>query len=226
MREFSGVIPAWYDTWQVMDLERDLLLAPDGRVVRPLGSAPEGFAALVREDAADLDPLDAQLALEVETRLPSWILLIGDRAAMANSVETRVPLLDHELVELVASLPPSLKMRGFTEKAALRGALRGVVPEAIRRRQKKPFYTPIQEWFFAPGAPAFVNEMLSERALRDAGLFAPEVVKKLRQDLDLVPRGHLLRLQLEWTLLQVLGTQLVHRMFVTDFDPTRRAAAL
>jgi hypothetical protein len=61
-----------------------------------------------------------------------------------------------------------------------------------------------------------VDEALSERALRDAGLFAPEVVKKLRQDLETVPEQHLLRHRLEWVLLQVLGVQLLQRLFVTD----------
>ena len=50
---------------------------------------------------------DIALSFELETRLPSWILLIGDRASMAAGVEARVPLLDHRIVELIAPLPPS-----------------------------------------------------------------------------------------------------------------------
>jgi asparagine synthase (glutamine-hydrolysing) len=215
-REFGGVFPAWYDTWQGLDLERELLLSPDGRAVRSPAVAPEEFSRLVPENVEALHPLDAQLALELQTRLPSWILLIGDRAGMANAVETRVPLLDHEVVEFVASLHPSHKIRGFQEKAILRGALRGLLPEDLRQRQKRPFYTPVKSWFFSAGAPEYVDEALSERALRDAGLFAPEVVKKLRQDLETVPEQHLLRHRLEWVLLQVLGVQLLQRLFVTD----------
>jgi asparagine synthase (glutamine-hydrolysing) len=218
-REFSGAFPAWYDVWQALDVERSQLLSPDGRVPRRTTSAPSEFAELVRDDITELDALDAELAIELETRLPAWILLIGDRAGMANSVEMRVPFLDHEVVEFLASLEPRLKMSGFKEKAVLRGAMKGLLPEEIRRRPKRPFYTPLKQWFFQPGASDYVEAELNERALRDAGLFAPEVVKKLRQDLDLVPDDHLMRFQLEWLLVQVLGTQLLHRLFVADFDP-------
>lgn len=216
-RAFAGAHPPWYEVWQLMDVERSQLLSPDGREVRPTTEAPEGFSSLVREDIAELDPLDAELSVELETRLPSWILLIGDRVAMANGVETRVPFMDHEIVEAVAALPPSVKMRGFVEKAVLRSAMKGLLPEPIRKRPKKPFYTPLRDWFFGREAPEYVEEILSERALRDAGLFAPEVVKKLRQDLQLVPAKHIQRSQLEWVLVQVLGTQLLHHLFVADF---------
>ena len=138
---------------------------------------------------------------------------------MANGVEARVPFLDHEIVELIAPMRPSLKMKGFKEKSVLRGAMRGLLPDDIRRRQKRPFYTPVKEWFFSDAAPEYVREVLGERALREAGLFAPEVVKKLRQDLELAPEKHLGRVQLEWVLIQVLGTQLLHHFFVADFQP-------
>jgi asparagine synthase (glutamine-hydrolysing) len=213
---FLGVYPAWYDAWQALDVDRDLLLSPDGRRVRPADEAPLGFSALVREDIGELAPLDAQLAIEVETRLPSWILLIGDRAGMANGVETRVPFLDDEIVAFIASLEPSMKMSGFTEKAILRGAMKDLLPNAIRCRQKRPFYTPVKDWFFGRNSPEYVSELIGEPALRDAGLFAPEVAKKFRQDLSRVPENHIMRHQLEWLLVLVLGTQLLHALFVKD----------
>jgi asparagine synthase (glutamine-hydrolysing) len=219
---FGGVRPAWYDAWHALEIDRHLLLSPDMRSVRPVDLAPPGFASLVREDIGELHPLDAALALELETRLPSWILLIGDRASMANGVEARVPFLDHELVEWVVSLPPSYKLRGLTEKSLLRGAMRGLLPESIRRRQKRPFYTPIKEWFFARERPAYVDALLSDRALRDAGLFDSKSVARLREQLGQVPHGHFMRLRLEWILVLVLGTQILHHHFVA---PGMRAAA-
>jgi hypothetical protein len=221
---FSGVLPAWYDLWTIMDVDRGQLLSAGGRSPRPVTEAPAEFDGLFRDDLRELHPLDAELAVEFETRLPSWILLINDRASMANGVEARVPLLDHEIVELVASLHPSLKMRGFTEKAVFRGAVRGLVPECIRKRQKRPFYTPLKSWFFSANAPEYVGELMSERALRDTNIFAPEVVKKLRQDLDRAQEGYLIHDQLEWILVQVLGVQLLHHLFVSDFDPRRKGA--
>jgi len=215
---FGGIYPPWYDVWMALGPERDQLLSVAGRRPRPISDPPSGFAALSPANVRALHPLDAGLALEVESRLPSWILLMGDRASMANGVEARVPLLDHELVEWLARLHPSHKLAGFTEKSVLRGAMRGLLPESIRTRRKRPFYTPIKSWFFGRRRPEYVDELLSERSLRDAGLFDPATVTSLRAALEHAPDGHLVRLQLEWLLILVLGSQLLHRLFVVDFD--------
>jgi asparagine synthase (glutamine-hydrolysing) len=217
-RAFGGVYPPWYDVWMALGIEREKLLGVDGFRPRPISEAPADFAPLVRDDAAALHPLDRGLALEVETRLPAWILLSGDRASMANGVEARVPLLDHELVEWMARLHPSLKLRGFTEKAVLRGAMRDLLPESIRRRRKRPFYTPIKSWFFSRRPPEYVQELLGTPALREAGLFDAEAVVRLRAALGRAPERHLVRMQLEWMLVLVLGAQLLHRLFVRDFE--------
>lgn len=213
-RRFGGVYPAWFDMWTTLDLDRARLLAPDGRRVRPTDEPPDRFLDLLPENIEALHPFDAILALELESRLSSWILPIGDRASMANGVEARVPFLDHEVVEYITALSPSLKMRGFTEKALLRGAVRDLLPPEIANRQKRPFYTPLKSWFFAKDGPAYVPEVLSERAVRDAGLFDPKSVTRLRRDLHEVPDGHLLRVQHEWVLSLVLGAQLLHELFV------------
>ena len=215
-QEFRGVYPSWYHLWQMLDLERTPLLALRDRAVRPPHEAPEEWGHLVREDAAELHPVDAALALELETRLPSWILLIGDRASMAHGVEARVPFLDHELVEFAAALPPAFKLRGMQEKSVLRAALQGRLPEPIRTRQKRPFYTPLAGWFFGESTPDYVEELLGEPALRDAGWFEPGVVARLRQGLAQAPLGSLLRMRFEWLLVLVLGVQLLQRLFVDD----------
>jgi asparagine synthase (glutamine-hydrolysing) len=211
---FGGVRPAWFDIWTALDLERAPLLALDGRRVRPVDEAPAGFQALVRDDVRHLHPVDAALSVEIETRLPAWILLIGDRSSMARSVEARVPFLDHEIVEWLAGLPPEFKLRGLTEKSVLRGAARGLLPEPIRTRPKKPFYTPITEWFFGKDRPEYVDALLDERALRNSGLFSPHVVSRLRRQLHTVPESHIIRMRLEWVLVLVLGSQILHHRFV------------
>ncbi len=215
-RAHGGVHPPWYDVWQLLDLARTELLSPGGDVrrVRPAAEPPAGFGALVRDDVADLDPLDAQLALELETRLPSWILVISDRSAMANGVEARVPFLDDRVVEHVVPLPPWMKLGALREKAILRRSVADLLPRSIRRRRKQPFMTPIAPWFFEAGAPAFVSEALSRQALVDAGLFAPEVVARLLAELARAPAHHITRLRLELILMLVLGAQLLHAMFV------------
>jgi hypothetical protein len=80
--------------------------------------------------------------------------------------------------------------------------------------------TPIGPWFFddrAPhGATDFVRDALSRRALTDAGLFAPDVALRLRDDLRRAPRGHVTRVRLELVMMLVLSTQLLHRLFVAE----------
>lgn len=223
-RRFGGVYPAWFDMWTTLDLDRQRLLAADGHRVRPADEPPEGFLDLLPDGVADLHPFDAILALELESRLPAWMLAIGDRASMANGVEARVPFLDHELVEYVVPLAPALKMQGFTEKALLRQAVGDLLPTEIASRQKRPFYTPLKSWFFSAGAPEYVEEVLGERALRDAGLFDPAVVARLRRDILRVPDDHLLRVQHEWVLVLVLGVQILHRLFVAEPPGTNRPA--
>lgn len=217
-KRFGGVVPPWYDVWTMLDLERSDLLAPGGRRVRPIEEPPAELLALVRDDVADLHPLDAALAFEMETRLPSWILPIGDRASMLNGVEARVPFLDDEIVEWVAPLHPRLKMRGLTEKALLRGAVSDLLPKDVRQRRKRPFYTPIRGWFFDAQRPAYVDEVLSSEAIRKAGMFDPRVVARLRAGLELAS-DPFMQMRLEWMLLLVLGCQLFHESFVQKLGP-------
>ena len=217
-KRFGGIAPPWYDVWSMLDVERDTLLSRDNRRVRPIDEPPSGMLDLVREDAHELDPLDAALAFEMESRLPSWILPIGDRASMMHGVEARVPFLDHEIVEWIAPLHPNLKMRGLTEKSLLRDAMKGIVPEDVRHRRKRPFYTPIKSWFFHARRPPYVDEVLGDRAVRDAGMFDPVVVARLRKQLDLAADPFLV-MRLEWILLLVLGCQLFHEAFVQGRGP-------
>ena len=214
---YGGIVPPWFDVWRLLDVQREALLSVDGsRRVRPIDEAPAGFSALVHPEATSLDPLDAELALELETRLPSWILVISDRTAMAHGVEARVPFLDHPVVTLTASLPPDAKMRGLREKAVLRGAVRDLLPRSVVARRKQPFLMPIRDWFFGDGAPEPFSHELSPAAVRDAGLFAPEVVARLREALARSPDHHVDRLRLEMVMMLVLGSQLLHRLFVAD----------
>lgn len=211
---YGGVFPPWYDMWSVVGIDRQNLLGVDDRLVRPVSEPPEEFLSLLPPDLDRLDPLDAGIAVEFVTRLPSWILLIGDRSSMANSVEARVPFLDQELVEFVASLSPQLKMPGFREKSLLRCAVKGMLPRSVAKRRKRPFFTPITEWFFGGRPPEFVEENLSTASILDSGLFNPSLVAKFRRDLRVAHPRSLYRRQLEWTLLLVLGTQTLHRQFV------------
>lgn len=97
---------------------------------------------------------------------------------MAASIESRVPFLDHPLVEWVAGLPESMKLRGGTTKWVLRRAMEGILPHAILHRPKMGFPVPIGAWFRGQYAHVVDELVLGDRALA-RGLFDPAYVRQL-----------------------------------------------
>jgi asparagine synthase (glutamine-hydrolysing) len=118
------------------------------------------------------DSLARAQYLEVVTLLSGYLISSqGDRMLMAHSVEGRFPFLDSEVMEFCNGLPPLYKLAGLNEKFILKRAAKGRVPEKIIHRPKQPYRAPDAVSFVEKGAPAYVEEVLSESALRDAGLF-------------------------------------------------------
>jgi asparagine synthase (glutamine-hydrolysing) len=111
-------------------------------------------------------PFPARLqALDIATYLPADILTKVDRMSMAHSIEARVPLLDHTLVEFAAGLPPALAFTNGAGKSLFKRALAGVVPDEILNRPKKGFSVPLPFWF-RDGLTDFVGDhLLGPRAL-------------------------------------------------------------
>jgi asparagine synthase (glutamine-hydrolysing) len=142
--------------------------------------APPSYAAFRQVGEGLTDPawLHRVLYLDLKTYLGEGVLAKVDRASMACSLEVRVPLLDHRVVELMAGFSPDLKLRGLTGKYLLRRALAGRIPEAVGRRPKKGFGVPLGRWFRGPMAPA-VREVLAPEALRRGGVFRAEAVDRL-----------------------------------------------
>ena len=97
---------------------------------------------------------------------------------MATSIESRVPFLDHKLVEFTATMPDRMKLRGGTTKFVLRESMKGVLPEQILSRSKMGFPVPIGKWFRGPFKSIVDEYVLSDRALsRD--IFAADFVRGL-----------------------------------------------
>ena len=130
---------------------------------------------LARTDARTL--LDRLLYADTKTYLHE-LLMKQDQMSMAASIESRVPFLDHKLVELSARLPERLKLRGWTTKYVLRRAMRGVLPDAILRRPKMGFPVPVGAWLRGPYRHVVDEYVLGERALA-RGIFRPEFVRSL-----------------------------------------------
>ena len=97
---------------------------------------------------------------------------------MANSVEGRFPFLDRHVAALAESLPPSYKLRVLDEKHVLKRAARGIVPAAVLERKKQPYRAPDALSFAEPGIE-WIDEVASEAALAQAGVFAPQAARQL-----------------------------------------------
>jgi asparagine synthase (glutamine-hydrolysing) len=107
-------------------------------------------ADVVREyyaRAGTPDPLSRIQYVDIKTYLVDDILVKVDRASMANSLEVRCPLLDHKLMELIARIPPGLKLHNGSGKYIFKKALEQVLPRSVLTRPKKGFAVPVAEWF-------------------------------------------------------------------------------
>jgi asparagine synthase (glutamine-hydrolysing) len=147
------------------------LLREDGMV------GPDMIAAAF-EHAQSEDALNRMLAVDAATQLPDDLLMLTDKMSMAVSLECRVPLLDHELVELAAAIPQEIKIRGGRLKHVLKDALADVLPRDILERKKRGFGTPMGAWLKRELAP-LVRNLLSETAVEERGLIRYPAVRRL-----------------------------------------------
>jgi asparagine synthase (glutamine-hydrolysing) len=134
------------------------------------------FAAAGGDDA-----LARLFAVDAHTQLPDDLLLLTDKMTMAASLECRVPLLDHELVELAAQIPAATKVAGGELKALMKKALADVLPHEVLHRPKRGFGAPMGAWL--KGALAeMLDGALSQRSLQQRGLLRHEPVAQLIAD--------------------------------------------
>lgn len=124
--------------------------------------------------------LNRIIDLQFEHWLPDDILTKQDKLSMASGIEVRVPFLDYKLVEYMLRMPPELKIRRGTVKYALREYAKGLMPADAARRRKRAFYVPLERFLQEPRFVEMADDTLSERVLRDRGLFHPRAVARLR----------------------------------------------
>ena len=202
--------------------ERDRLLAP--ALAAHATVAAQAFRTVLDESAARR-PLDRMLDADLRLWLPDDLLMKMDKMSMAASVEARVPLLDHPLVEWAAQLPARCKVRGLAGKVLLKQLARRRLPREVVDRPKVGFTVPLSPWFRGPMKELLQDTLLSPACLGRGYYREPALRALVQEHVDGVrDRGREL-----WTLLTL---ELWHRTYVdrspvrpVEYRPPARAAS-
>jgi asparagine synthase (glutamine-hydrolysing) len=125
----------------------------------------------------ELDNQQQMMVLDFMTYLPDDILVKVDRASMASSLETRVPFLDHKLIEYVWRIPQSLKLRNGSGKWILKKILNKYVPNELTERPKMGFGIPIESWLRGP-LKDWAENLLDEKRLQEEGYFNSKLIRE------------------------------------------------
>lgn len=157
------------------------------------------FDYLIKKyDERDTDDLlEKLLYLDMTTYLPEDLLVKVDIATMANSLEARVPFLDHQFMELVAGIPSHLKLKGSVTKFILKESFSNFLPRSILKRKKMGFGVPISRWF-RKELKDYVYQILMEKKALNRGYFKREGIARLLEEHESLRYDHSAKI---WALL-------------------------
>ena len=134
----------------------------------------------MQKNLQGLDFFNRAQYMECKVLLANYLLSSqGDRMGMANSVEGRYPFLDHRVVEFAGRIPTRYKMKVLNEKNILKRAMADILPTQIVKRKKQPYMAPDITSFFGSTEPDYLQYYLSDKLLKEAGMFKPGAVEKL-----------------------------------------------
>jgi len=191
--------------------DQAVLLTPEARAIA--GDAYAGSMNYWNASSGDL--LHRLLYTDIKTYLVE-LLMKQDQMSMAASIESRVPFLDHELVEFTASIPAKYDTQGMAGKFILKAAVEDLLPRDIVYRQKMGFPTPWAYWLGGPQLDELEQLLLEPRTVA-RNYFAPEAVKKMFAEHRAGARDHGNRI---WRLLNL---ELWERVCV-EKDPVEEVA--
>ena len=170
-------------------------------------SSPDGsFVQTLHHRVRDSDVLSRMLYVDTKSWLPDDLLIKADKITMGNSLELRVPLLDHTVLEFAARLPSNFKVRGTQTKRVLKRAFQGVVPQEILDRKKTGFPVPYERWL-QNELRSFVRETVCSARAMGRGYFQANALKKL-MEVDAADGG------LSKEVFCLLTLELWHQRFV------------
>ena len=166
------------------------------------GQRPRDVVAGIDDDASRAgarDELDRMIYQDLRLRLPELLLMRVDKLTMANSVEARVPFLDHELVELAMAIPNDEKIRDGIGKHILKRIVGDLLPSDLVWRPKQGFGTPVSQWFRGPLADQ-LEQQLDRSAIHELGYLDRSAVRRL---LNLHRSGRAERSFQLWSILNL-----------------------
>lgn len=191
------------------------LLSPDLRAAVQSRDVVHEFIATLPPEFAQWEPLAQDQHIEIRTLLAGYLMSSqGDRMLLGNAVEGRFPFLDPDVIALADTLPTAYKLKGLDEKHVLKKAAQGLVPEEILQRKKQPYRAPDALSFVASDAPDYIQEALSEPALRAANIFDARAASQLFQKCRARPHAGQFSNADNMALVGVLSTQLLHQQFI------------
>lgn len=212
----------WHTTGALKRLlSRDMqAAAADSDVIKEL-------VGNVHEDFPQWSHLAQDQHIEIRTLLSGYLLSSqGDRMLMAHSIEGRFPFLDKDVVTLADSLPAAYKLKVLDEKHVVKRASADIVPNEILARKKQPYRAPDALSFVGKDAPEYIDEVLSESALRDANVFEPQAVTQLlRKCRTRGSEGQFSNTD-NMALVGALSTQLLHKQYIAGRPDGSRAIRL
>jgi asparagine synthase (glutamine-hydrolysing) len=160
-------------------------------------------------DVANLDPVTQMLYIDTRANLPDDLLMVADKTGMANSVEVRVPFLDHRLIEFVETLPTHLKLKRFTGKYLHKKATDKWLPKSVAYQKKKGFDNPIDRWLRKHLLLSVRECLLSDRSAAKRYLDM-QYVRSLIRDHESCRQNYMRHIYL------LVSFELWHRQFIAS----------
>jgi asparagine synthase (glutamine-hydrolysing) len=213
LRPMNGVRPAQQELYDMIGQARPILY---GVVMWQSlkGHSPYADLDLTNDRITRWAPLNQSLYTGYKMMLAGLLMMAkGDRIALHNSVETRYPFLDDDVIQFCSQIAPEYKLNGKIEKWILRQVAAKTLPPQIANRPKTMFRSTRSQTFLGEHRPGWVDQLLSPESLKATGYFSPKHVAREVWWQRNTPTASLRRFVLDMGLTTVVSTQLWHHLF-------------